>query len=459
MKTSETNSDKRKDAENAERRREDGRRRAGCQGNDCQRNKENSPDNHSSDNFGSANLRILFPSSLEIAPSSADLRFHQLACIVLLCLTLTGTAGAQLMISGNENKVDLDTGGIRVIPPTAPDSVSILDFSTFPPKVQTIENIPNTVVGPPSNIAITPDGSLALIADSIMVNPTNATKWVPNSAIHVLDLRATPPRVIGHVQAGKQPSGMSITPDGKFALVANRAEGTVTLLRIVGKEVSAVETVKVCLPEESPSDVAISPDGKLALATAQKGGFLAVLRLENGHVEATGQKISAYGQPYRCIITPDGALALTAGQGFGNGIDQDAITVVDLRAKPMRTIQHITIGAVPESIELSPDGKLLVATVMNGSNLAPDNPSHSTQGALEILARRGNTFVKIKSLPVGAIPEGVAFTSDGRYLVVQCHPARELWVFRVKGESVKDTGQRIKVPGMPSSLRASPSRS
>ena len=377
--------------------------------------------------------------------------------IALLCLSLTLPASAQLVISGNENKVDLISGAPRVIPPTGPDSISILDFSTFPPKVQHLENVPNTVVGPPSNIAITPDGSLALIADSIKVDPKDATKWIPNSDIHLIDLEAKPQRVIGRVQAGLQPSGMSITRDGKFALVANRAEGTVSLLRIAGKSVSLVETVKVCLPEESVSDVAISPDGRLALASAQKGGFLAVLKLENGHVSFTGQKISAYGEPYRCVITPDGELGLTAGQGRAlNGIDQDAITVIDLRAKPMRAIQHITIGMMPESIEISPNGRLLAAVVMNGSNLAPDNPSLTKQGAVVLLARRGNNFVKTQSLPVGAIPEGVAFTSDGRYMVVQCHPSRELWIFRVKGDSVKDTGQRVKLPGMGSSLRASP---
>ena len=374
----------------------------------------------------------------------------------MLSVVLTGPVDGQVILSGNENKVDLISGGPRVITPSGPDSVSILDFSTFPPKVRHLENIPNTVIGPPSNIAITPDQSLALIADSIKVDPAARSKWVPNSDIHVLDLKANPPRVIARVQAGKQPSGLSITRDGKFALVANRAEGTVTLLRIRDREVSAVETIKVCLPEESVSDVAISPDGRLALASAQKGGFLAVLKLENGHVEMTGQKLSAYGQPYRCVITPDGDLGLTAGQGYGNGVDQDALTVIDLRAHPMRAIHHITIGSVPESIELSPDGRLLVATVMNGSNLGPEHPSHATQGGLEILARHGKTFERIRSIPVGAIPEGVAFTSDGRYLVVQCHPSRELWVFKVKGESVEDTGQRIKVPGMPSSLRASP---
>ena len=378
-------------------------------------------------------------------------------CLVGVVVALTsGHVSAQLVLSGNENKVDLTTGAIRVIPTTGPDSISILNFATFPPRVEHIENVSNTVIGPPSNIALTPDRSLALIADSVKVDPTDPTKWVPNSFVHILDLEANPPKVIAQVQTGKQPSGLSIARDGRFALVANRADGSITLLRIAGKEVSAVETVRICQPEESVCDVAISPDGRLVLVSAQKGGYLTVLRFENGRLTLTGQKISAYGQPYRCVITPDGELGLTAGTGFGNGVDQDAITVVDLRAKPMRSIQHITIGSVPESIEVSLDGKLLAAVVMNGSSLPPNDSSHTDRGGLEILARRGRGFEKIQSLPVGAIPEGVAFTADGRYLVVQCHPSRELWLFRVEGERVSDTGQRIKVPGHPSSLRASP---
>ena len=193
-----------------------------------------------------------------------------------------------------------------------------------------------------------------------------------------------------------------------------------------------------------------------ALASVQKGGYLAVLHINGDQVEFTGRKISAYGQPYRCVITPDGELAVTAGQGFGNGLDHDAITVVDLRAKPVQTIQYIAIGAVPESLEVSPNGQWLAVVVMNGSNLAADNPHHSAHGALEILRRRGKGFEKVTALPVGPIPEGVAFTADGKYLVVQCHPARELWIFQMRGEKARDTGTRIKLPGNPSSLRAGP---
>ena len=75
-------------------------------------------------------------------------------------------ASAQIVISGNENKIELTSGAPKVIKPNAPDSLSILDFSKFPPSVEHVTDVPNSVVGPPSNIAITPDRKLALIANS-----------------------------------------------------------------------------------------------------------------------------------------------------------------------------------------------------------------------------------------------------------------------------------------------------
>jgi DNA-binding beta-propeller fold protein YncE len=374
----------------------------------------------------------------------------------VVLLAIASEASGPIVISGNENKIELTSGAAKVIVPGEPDSISILDFSTFPPSVRHLNDVPNSVIGPPSNIAITPDGRLALIANSLRIDATNPTNWVPESFAHVLDLRASPPRVAGKVTTGRQPSGISISPDGKLALVANRADGTISVLTIRGSEVNTTQTLKVCEPQESVSDVAISPDGKLALASAQKGGHLAVLKIDGATVTPTGQKLSTYGQPYRVVITPDGELALTAGQGYGNGIDRDAVTVIDLKSKPIRTVDYLPVGVVPESIEISPDGKLVAAVVMNGSNLAPGDPNRTTNGGLVLLARTGKTCRVVEEHPIGRIPEGVAFTSDGKYLIVQCHADRELWIFSVKRGRLKDTGQRIKVPGMPSSLRASP---
>ncbi|HXG49451.1 MAG TPA: hypothetical protein VNO52_17645 [Methylomirabilota bacterium] len=377
--------------------------------------------------------------------------------LVAFCApSAVGAAGPPLLLSGNEGKIDLTPGVATFVPHAPPDSLSILDFSTFPPSVRHLVDVPNSVLGPPSNIAIAPNGRLALIANAVKPEPRNQTNWLPENFVHLLDLAARPPGVVGRVVTGLQPSGISIRADGRLALVANRAEGTISVLALDGLSATATHTVKVCAPADSVSDVAISPDGRLALASVQKGGYLALLELRADTVSATGRRISVYGQPYRCIITPDGELGLTAGQGYGNGLDHDALTVIDLKAAPIRAVDYVPLGAVPESIEISPDGRLLAAVVMNGSNLATTDPNHQPYGELVLLRREGRTFRLRERHRVGRIPEGVAFTSDGRYLVVQCHPDRELRVFAVKGGHLRDTGHRIPVPGRPSSLRASP---
>jgi DNA-binding beta-propeller fold protein YncE len=362
-------------------------------------------------------------------------------------------AAGQLVISGNESKIDLTSGTAVVLPDAPPDSISILDFSSFPPKVTHLDNIRNSVIGPPSNIAITPDEGLALIASSTLPDPANPGKWIPDNVIHVLDLTLDPPAVIDVLEMDPQPSGMSIARDGSFALVANRAAGTVSMLSVDGKKVAIAQTVTVCTPEDQVSDVSIGPDGTIAVASVNMGGYLALLKIEDGKLTVTDRKFSVYGSPYRCAISPDGAFALTAGSGQGLP-DEDALTVIDLSVDPPRTTDYVPIGSGPESFEISPDGRLVAAVLMEGSSFAKDDPRHEENGKLTILARRGSTFRQIHTLPTGPIPEGVAFSPDGKYIIVQCHPTKELWFYRVNGERVTDTGERITVPGMPSSLRA-----
>jgi DNA-binding beta-propeller fold protein YncE len=337
------------------------------------------------------------------------------------------------------------------MPNAAPDSLTLIDFSKSPPATFTTNDVPNTVIGPPSNIGISPDGKMALVANSVKVE---GDKYSPESYAHIVDLTSRPPKVVGRVTTDLQPSGISFTPDGKLALVACRASGTVSVLSIDGTNVKLLESVKVCEPADQVSDVAISPDGKTALASARTASCLVVLSIDNNKVTPTGRKISTFGQCYRVVFTPDGQLALTAGSGFGNGSDADAITVIQVHGQDMLATDYVPIGVSPESIEISPDGHTLAAVVIEGTNWPPADPRHGTHGSLVILHRQNKTFVKSQTLPVGRIPEGVAFTSDGKRILVQCHPDRELWIFAVDGDTVKDTGARIKVPGMPSSLRA-----
>lgn len=374
--------------------------------------------------------------------------------IVSSVLVLSSPCSAQLVISGNENKIDLSGGAQQTVPGAKPDSLTFLDFATFPPKVQHVIGVSNTVIGPPSNIAITPDRRVALVADSLKIDPADPSKTVPANRVHIVDLTVSPPKVVGSCTAGEQPSGMSITSDGKFAIVANRADGTVSVLSINGQNVRQVQQVKVCEKDEQASDVAITPDDRRGLVSINMAGYLRLLEIADGHVTVTERKFATFGKPYRCVVTPDGELAVTAGSGGKEPPDADGLSIIDLKAEPARTSDYIAIGSGPESFEVSPDGKQLAVVLMNGSNLPSGHPLRTEEGQLLLLKREGRTFVATGHLPIGRIPEGVAYTSDGKYLVVQCHAPRELWVFRRDGEKVVDTGHRIPVPGFPSSLRA-----
>ena len=228
----------------------------------------------------------------------------------------------------------------------------------------------NTIVGPPVNLAITPDEGLALVANSInVVEEAGVLKQVPDNRLWVIDLSANPPKLIDTVAVGKQPSGLSINRAGTLALIANRADGSISVLRISGKKVELIDTVVI---GEQVSHVVFTPDGKRALATKFPGHKVAVL-------DVVGEKVT-YGKydmavglwPYNVDISPDGRIALTADNGNSGAADGqiDTVSVIDLEASPPRVIDKVVVGDGPEGLAISPTGQMAVALLLRGSNAA-----------------------------------------------------------------------------------------
>lgn len=151
--------------------------------------------------------------------------------------------------------------------------MSIIDIAD-PTKPKIVANLPlmNTITGPPVNLAITPDQHLALVANSLdWVKAGDEWKGVPDNKVYVIDLTVSPPAQIATVEAGKQASGMAINRAGTLALVANRADDSVTVLAIDGKTVKPVGTLSVATkptaavpkpPPALPVAVAITPNGR-----------------------------------------------------------------------------------------------------------------------------------------------------------------------------------------------------
>src|SRR5215472_14690087 len=192
------------------------------------------------------------------------------ATALAAAMSFATAAQAQFLIIGNDEKVSFNDGK-QVLSPPGKDTVTIVDIKDpTKPRIVTSLQLQNSIVGPPTNLAITPDNKLALVANSLdVVKDGDNLKNVPDNKVYVIDLTASPPAVIATVQTGKQPSGMAINHAGNLALVANRAENTVGVLSISGKTVSLVGTVALAPPDtpsQQVSAVAITPDGKHALA-------------------------------------------------------------------------------------------------------------------------------------------------------------------------------------------------
>ncbi len=379
----------------------------------------------------------------------------RLAGIVALLAMLIGVpvAHGQLLLSTNDNKVALVNGVTTVVKNPSPDTLTVIDIKSWPPKVVAELDVPGSVVGPPFSVAVAPDESLALVTANEKLDPNDPTKRIPNNTMSVVDLKATPPRIIATLETGKAPAGVSINRAGTLALVANRAEGTVSVFTIQGKTVASAGKVTVADEKSGTSHAAISPDGKLALVTRDGDDRISVLSIDGTKVEYTKRDIAAGIRPYGIDIASNGAFAAVANIGRGGG-DADTISLIDLKAKPPRVTSTMTVGQTPEGIKISPDGSMVVAVVMNGSNKPKDSPFFNDAGKLVLLRVSGTDLSRAGEAAIGHWSQGAAFSSDGKRVFVGNMVEKEIQVLSLDGTTLRDTGVRIGVKGGPAAIRS-----
>jgi DNA-binding beta-propeller fold protein YncE len=371
--------------------------------------------------------------------------------LALLALLVVGPAQAQLVLSANDNKVVLENGAAKVVANPAPDTVSIINLRAQPPVVLAEVDVPTSVVGPPLSVAVTPDESLALVTAAQRIDPADPTKQAADSKVSVIDLKASPPAVIATLEAGPSAAGVSINRQGTLALVANRAEGTVSVFTIQGKTVTPAGKVMIADAKSGVSHAAISPDGKLALVTRDGDDRISVLAIDGTKIEYTKRDINAGLRPYGIDIAVNGAFAAVANIGRGQG-DADTVSLIDLKASPPRVVETITVGQTPEGIKVSPDGQHVAVVVMNGSNKAKTSPFYNDNGKLVMLRVTGSSIARVAEAPIGHWSQGVVFSPDGKLVLVGNMVEKDVQVFAWDGKTLRETA-RIKVNGGSAALR------
>ena len=385
--------------------------------------------------------------------------FNRVLGIALGAAVLCSSTGLHLahakpfMIVGNDEKVWWDDDGKVVLSPSGKDTVLIVDLADpESPKIVATLPLKNSIVGPPVNLDIDPSGSIALVADSVDVTKDGeALKQVPDNKVYVIDLKASPPKLAATVTVGKQPSGLSISPSGKMALVANRGDNSISVLSINGTDVKVTDTV--ALPD-SVAHVVFTPDGKRALAVRFPAHKISVLDIAGDKVTYNKVDLPTGQWPYNVVVAPSGKIALTSDNGGAGSSDGsvDTSSVIDLEANPPRIIDRVVVGDGPEGLAISPKGDLAVAAILRGSNMKKAF-FYQKNGSISVLKIDGKKVTKTQDIEVGGLPEAALFTPDGKYLLVGNYMTQDFSILKVNGGKVTDTGKRFKVPGHPASAR------
>ncbi|MDS0790984.1 beta-propeller fold lactonase family protein [Burkholderia pseudomultivorans] len=392
-------------------------------------------------------------------PNPFRLRRARVLVALALSAATVGAHAADWIVSGNDGKYQRVEGRDTYLPSPPADTLTLLDASTFPPKVVRQVDVENGIQGPPQAVAITPDAKLALVGAPTRYDE-NAKQLVYDTFLQVVNLDAAPPSVT-RIELGTHPQGIAIDRAGRLALVAN-VDGSVSVLRIDGTHVTLDGSLKI--GKKRLAGISFAHDGKHALVSLRDEQGVAVLNVDDGKVTDSGTRLSTGVAPYTIDVSSDNRWAVVSNVGLAGlpgytgtlAGDADSVALIDVSRVPFRTVQYLSVPSLPEGVAISPDGKWIAVQAMDGSNLTPDNPGRHKLGKVLLFAIRDGRAVQTGEATGGEAAQGIVFTADSRYVIVQFNVERQLALYAVDGGKLRDTGKRIALTGGPSSLRTLP---
>jgi len=140
---------------------------------------------------------------------------------------------------------------------------------------------------------------------------------------------------VAAIPVGKGPEGLDLSPDGKEVWAANSGDGTVSVIDVASKKVTATLDFNT----KHTNRLKFTPDGKLVLISDDSGGELVVV---DTATRKERKRLKVGQGPEGTLVQPDGSKAFVA-------LSRDnAVAVIDL--KTLEVIAKIATGNGPDGL-------------------------------------------------------------------------------------------------------------
>jgi DNA-binding beta-propeller fold protein YncE len=276
-----------------------------------------------------------------------------------------------------------------------------------------------TAGGPAASTSSTGSASALALPTRSLASPGCTDAAVGRAALSRVRTAMTP------VPDG--PFGVAVTPDGRWAFVADAAG--VEVLR-TDRSLAPVPVRTIRLPG-SPEGATISPDGRYLLVADGSGAVvISVARAEQGQPGAVlGTLTDPAGGAggIEVAVSPDGGFAFVTQE------DSQQAAVFNLRLAltrgfgPADYVGAIPLGLAPVGMAVSPDGRWLYAT----SEAARRNARG--QGSLAVIslprAETDPAASVVTTVAAGCSPVRVVTSADGREVWVTARESDDLLCF------------------------------
>ena len=254
----------------------------------------------------------------------------------------------------------------------------------------------------PHEAVVTGDGRIAIVA--------NYGAQTPGNSLSLIDIDSA--KELRRIDLGalRRPHGMQLVndPNGDKVYFTSETSRTVARFDVKTEKVDWV----MGTGGTSTHMVAVAPDGKRLYTTNIGSNDVTFIRLDAPPSRPNIAQISVGAQPEAIDISPDGR-EVWIGQNADGGI-----SVIDSATNTVK--DSFKVGALPIRLKFSPDGKTVLVSDPRGGSASASDANNLT--AIQARGPNSGEVVVIdvatrkvtKRIPVRGVPLGVQFAPDGK---------------------------------------------